>query len=138
MAAQGDSGSGNAAAMLLWEVTFRGKTQAKMALVEMLAKDVMMFMMRARIDGDPRKIAMEVVAWWLHGTCKPCGGLGYERVPGTPTLSERLCKACNGTKKVHLPQTEPHDWLHDRMSRLQAIAGGKVMRKIADDLSDFS
>jgi hypothetical protein len=124
--------------MMLWEVAFKGKTQSKMALVERLTSQLTVFMLRSGMKGDPRKITMEVVAWWLHGTCRPCGGLGLEKEAGTPSLTGRLCKACRGTKKVALPRTEPHDWLHDRMSKLQAIAGGKVMRKIADDLSDFS
>lgn len=127
----------NAAAMLLWEVLFRGKTQSKMALVDVLSRDLFFMMRRAKLDGDPKRITMEVVAWYLHGTCKPCGGLGMEKTPGAPSLSGRLCKACHGTKRVPLPRTEAHDWLHDRMSKLSAIAGGRVMRKIADDLKDF-
>jgi hypothetical protein len=124
-------------AMMLWEVLFRGKTQSKMALVDVLSKDLLMMMRRNKIKGEPRRITMEVVAWYLHGTCKPCGGLGMEKMPNAPALSGRLCKACHGTKRVPLPRSEGHDWLVDRMGKLSAIAGGKVMRKIADDLADF-
>lgn len=127
----------NGTAMLLWEVLFRGKTQSKLALVEVLSRDLFFVMRRQKLEGDPRRIAMEVVAWYLHGTCKPCGGLGMEKMPGTPALSGRLCKACHGTKRVPLPRTIAHDWLQDRISKLSAIAGGRVMRKIADDLKDF-
>lgn len=138
LGAAGMAGQEQEVAMMLWEVAFKSKTKSKMALVERLTSQLTVFMLRAGMKGDPRKITMEVVAWWLYGTCMPCGGLGYEKAPGTPSLTDRLCKACRGHKKVKLPRTEPHDWLHDRMSRLQAIAGGRVMRKIADDLSDFS
>ena len=80
---------------------------------------------------------MEVVAWYLYGTCKPCGGLGLEKVAGAPTLSGRLCKACHGTKRVPLPRSEAHDWLSEHMAKLSGIAGSRVMRKIADDLKDL-
>jgi len=126
------------AAMILWEVNFKGKAQAKMELVDILSKQLAFHMLRNRSQGDSRKIAIEVVSWWLYGTCKPCGGLGYEQISGAPTLSARVCKSCRGTKKVPLPRTPAHDWLHDRLSLLQSIAGGRVMRKISAGLSDFS
>lgn len=36
-----------------------------------------------------------VLAWFRDGTCKHCGGLGYEKVPGVPALSGNACKHCD-------------------------------------------
>ena len=134
IAAAGMAAQDNATAMMLWEITFRGRTQAKLALVEVLAQDLTVYMLRSRLKGDPRRIAMEVLAWWLHGTCQPCGGRGLQTILGTPVLSDDLCTHCYGSGKLPLPTPEPYRWLHDRMSKLSAIAAGKVMQKLALDM----
>jgi hypothetical protein len=100
----------------------------------MLEQKLAWTMLRNRWKGDPRRIAQEVVAWSLHGICQPCGGRGFELVAGTPALSGRLCKHCGGTKKIALPRTDSHDWLHDYMGRLLSQAAGQVMRRLASDM----
>ena len=134
LAAAGMAGQASPEALMLWEVTFKGKTSSKLALVAILEKKLAWTMLHNRWKGDPRRIAQEVVAWSLHGSCQPCGGRGFELVMGTPSLSDRLCKHCNGTKKVALPRTDPHDWLHDYMDRLISQAAGQVMRRLATDM----
>jgi len=121
-------------AIMLWEVTFNGKTSAKLACIEMLEKKLVGQMLRNRWKGDARRITQEVFAWHMHGTCQPCAGRGYEMVPGTPHLSDRLCKSCNGTRKVKLPRSDSHEWLNRYIEYLIASAGGKVMQKLASDM----
>ena len=134
IAAAGMTAQQNETAMLLWEVTFRGKTSAKLALVDRLERDLTMHMLKTGRVGKPRLVVLEVIAWWLHGTCQSCGGKGYETILGTPALSDRLCKHCGGTGKVPLPSGEAYTWLIDRLQRFTALAGGHLMRKRAPDL----
>ena len=121
-------------AIMLWEVTFQGKTSAKLACVEMLAKKLAAQMIKNRWKGNPTRIAAEVFAWHMHGTCQPCGGRGYQLILGTPALSGKLCTHCNGSGKVHLPREDAHSWLRDYMEKLIAQAGGKVMQKLSLDM----
>jgi len=121
-------------AMMLWEVTFQGKTSAKLACIEMLEKKLVGQMLRARWKGDARRIAMEVFAWHMHGTCQPCGGRGFKLILGTPHLSDELCTHCDGSGRVRLPNSDAHHWLKEYMGDLIARAGGKVMRKLANDM----
>jgi hypothetical protein len=120
-------------AILLWEVAFRGRTSAKLKLVDMLERKVTLHMLRHQLDGAPRKVAKEIVAWQLHGTCQPCGGRGYEVVPDTPMLSDALCTHCQGTRKVPLPKTDAHTWLAAYVDKLTSIAGQAAMRKLHAD-----
>ena len=86
LTAAGWAGQASPEALMLWEVTFKGKTSSKLALVEMLEKKLASEMIRQRWKGNPRLIAQEVFAWSLNGVCKPCNGRGYELVVGTPSL----------------------------------------------------
>ena len=55
---------------------------------------------------QPKAVAMAVVAHFLDDVCKSCNKLGKERIPGTPMLSNRSCKACKGTGSPMLPYGE--------------------------------
>ena len=134
LGATGMTAQASPEAILLWEVTFKGKTSAKLALIELLQKRLAVEMLKNRWKGDPRKITTEVIAWLLHGTCQPCGGRAYELINGAPTLSDRICRHCNGTGKVKLPRGDAYSWLHDHIQLLIAQAAGKVMKKLATDM----
>ena len=134
IAAAGMAAQEHEAALMLWDVTVRGKTSAKLALVHLLEGKLTDHMIRHRIKGDPRRIAMEVTAWHLHGVCNPCSGRGYEVASGTPSLTGRACPVCNGSGKVHISREPAYLWLMDYMNKLVSIAGGQVMRKRANDV----
>jgi hypothetical protein len=121
-------------ALMLWEVAFRGKTSAKLKLVEMLEMRLTEYMNRARIKSNPRRVTKEVLAWHLHGVCRPCNGLGWEVVEGSPSLSSVVCPHCNGTAKVELPRGDEYSWLADHIAKLQAYAAGQIMSKLAKDM----
>jgi hypothetical protein len=121
-------------AIMLWEVTFQGKTSAKIACVEMLEMKLFSEMTKRGWKGKPRKIAEEMLSWALYGVCQPCGGRGLKTVLGTPMLSDEICEHCNGTGKLEIPRTPMHTWLHEYMGRLTSQAGGQVMRKLAIDM----
>ena len=134
LTAAGWTGQEHGEAMALWAVAFRGKTSAKLALVDLLSKSLTNYMLANSIHGSPKHIAMEVVAWVLHGRCEPCSGRGYEVHPDTPMLSDTLCPVCCGTGKVHFPQTDAHLWLKQRVEKMTAIAASSVMAKLASDM----
>lgn len=134
LTAAGWSAQEHGEAMALWDVAFRGKTSAKLALVDLLVRPLTRYMLQNDIHGNPRHIVMEVVAWVLHGRCEPCSGRGYEVIPGTPTLSDVLCRCCCGTGKVDFPQTDSHLWLRQRIEKMTAIAASSVMTRLAKDM----
>lgn len=134
LAAAGMAAQSHETALMLWEVVFRGKTSAKLKVVEMLEKRLIGFMFRAQIDGNPRKITTEVLAWHLHGVCQPCGGRGLSVIKDTPILSDDLCKYCGGTGKIPLPRGESYSFLAAEISKLEALAGGHIMSKLAGDM----
>ena len=55
--------------------------------------------------GEPHKLALAVVAYWLDSKCQACEGRGHERIAGTPSLG-RKCKVCRGTGKRKEPMGE--------------------------------
>lgn len=133
LAAAGMAARTSPAALALWTATLSGRTGAKKAVVEILASKLAGQMAKARWKGDPRRIASEVVAWYLHGVCKPCSGRGYETIPGTPALSERLCQCCGGTGRIRLPDSDAYAWLSRNMDGLISSAGGKVLQKLVQE-----
>jgi hypothetical protein len=44
-----------------------------------------------------------VLNYWLDDSCHTCNGLGFERVPGAPSLSDRVCQSCHGTGRCQVP-----------------------------------
>lgn len=55
-----------------------------------------------------KHIADKVMKYWLVDTCALCSGLKYEVDPGSPYLSNRVCKRCRGTGKRPLPHSREH------------------------------
>lgn len=65
-----------------------------------------------------RDLARSVFAWYRHGTCQPCGGIGYTRIKDTPSLGSR-CHYCDGTGRLIFVKMFQHrhrelaEWLQD-------------------------
>ncbi len=118
------------AAMLLWGVCYGGKTGEKLALVEVLSVKLTAYMLRERIKGDPRRISMEVLAYYLLATCQHCQGTGYQIIPGTITRYDDPCPQCQGTGKPQAPAHPGFAWLLHQVEMLISKAAGKVMDKI--------
>ena len=51
----------------------------------------------------PERVAVTVIAWWLHKICRACRGRKYETIAGSPSLSAKPCKCCRGTGETPLP-----------------------------------
>ena len=128
--AAGMAAQEHADALLLWSVVYGGKTSQKMRLVDGLAYKLTDYMVRNRLKGNPRHIAMEVIAYYLHAKCHACDGVGYQLIPHSIVRSDDPCPECQGTGKPPEPQNDAWRWLHDRVSELLSIAAGKTMEKI--------
>lgn len=82
-------------------------------------------------------MAKAVLAWYRHGTCQPCGGHGYELIPGVPSLGANECKHCNGSGRLVFDRYFRSDWLElaqwlsSQIERTQAAAGTLAMKMIA-------
>lgn len=85
-------------------------------------------------------MAKAVLAWHRDGVCKPCGGHGYEIVPGTRTVGDTECRACRGSRKmpfdIHFTASEVPiaRWLLANLEREQEKAGPAAMAALAPRL----
>lgn len=83
-----------------------------------------------------RDVAIAVLAWHRHGTCKPCGGRGFLLMPGTPVNGEQ-CPHCKGTGKIdfdsHFPQAVRRlaQWASTQIEYSISNAEIEAMRRIA-------
>lgn len=88
----------------------------------------------ARVEAED--MARAVLAWHRDSRCKPCGGLGLLKMPGTPHLSGNACSHCRGTGRIPfdnqfaMDRLELARWLASEIEREQAIAGREAMRKL--------
>jgi hypothetical protein len=91
-------------------------------------------------------LACSVLAFHRNGTCRTCGGHGFELILGTPAHSERHCKACNGAGKLPLEKivssngqkpelAEMARWLLSEMEREAGRAAPEAMRALNERLS---
>jgi|GEM_PF-1273792 len=83
--------------------------------------------------------------WHRDSACPVCGGHGYELIPGTPTLGDRVCKPCQGLGKVSLEDAIDPDndspgrrdlarWMVAEMEKASSVAGAAAMKALAPKL----
>lgn len=86
-------------------------------------------------------LARAVLAWHRDSRCKPCGGLGLLKLPGTPHLSGNACTHCRGSGRIPFDSQFPLDmlelarWMASEVDREQAIAGREAMRRLSGDVT---
>ena len=56
--------------------------------------------------GECAMLVLKVLVHWLDDTCHFCGGRGFDTIRGTPKLSAKRCKACNGSGKRKTPDRQ--------------------------------
>jgi hypothetical protein len=86
-------------------------------------------------------IARSCLAWFRNGTCKACGGHGYDLIPGVPSLSSHECPTCAGTGKIRLADAFPRPdnlelarWLTDEIERETGRAAPRAMALLAEKM----
>lgn len=130
LTASGMAAHDNEAALLLWGIAYQGKTGDIHRLVELMTGPMGGRMARFNIRGNTGDAVRACIAWWLSH-CPACNGTGHEIIPHTITRSDDPCGTCQGTGKLPMPNDEAFRWLASELDRLQSIAGGKVMQKLA-------
>lgn len=141
--AVGFAGKYNPLAMALLRL-FVGDDRAAHDIVPMLAQKLAG---KAYRQGEKlpkttaEDMARAVLAWHRDGVCKPCSGLGYTRIEGSPSLSEHACPSCRGTKKrAFEPEFKPTHvglarWLLAELEREHAVAGIEARKRLAPTLA---
>lgn len=132
LAALGEEREQVTLALLLWDVTYKGRSEHQKQLADLLGARLNRQMDRSRrLKGDAWKIAKEMLAWHLHGICTTCDGRGYEQIKDTPSLSSNICGVCHGTGKRPYPREAAHVWMAGYIATLTSIAGGEVMKRLS-------
>lgn len=122
------------------ERLFTGDNSAAREIVSIMAalswgKAKSLKVKQTRVQSED--MARMVLAWHRDGTCKPCGGHGYDVVPGTKTISDTECKHCHGTRKIPFEkQFKPEHrilarWLLVHIEKEQSAAGPAAMKALA-------
>ena len=85
-------------------------------------------------------MACACLAWHRNGRCNPCGGHGYDLIPGVPSLSAHECHHCQGTGKVPFEEQFPVEiiplarWMLVEMERESGRAWQAAMKALAPTL----
>jgi hypothetical protein len=91
-------------------------------------------------------MACACLAWHRNGRCDPCGGTGYQLVPGTGkngvggVLSDAACECCKGGGRRELEREFRQEyrplarWLVSEMERAMGQAGPAAMRALTSRL----
>ena len=118
------SGAANAVVAVMAQMLFEQSWTLRVKLTRVEAGDM----------------ARMCLAWHRDGICRPCDGLGWEKIPGTPTLSHHECKVCHGTRKIpfenqFVDRLVPlARWLLVEMEVASGRAGQAAMRALAPTL----
>jgi hypothetical protein len=97
-------------------------------MVEMLVSHLAA---RRRWDCKPhhhRKIAKDALDFVLHPTCPHCEGRGYEVVPGSGRLSDRVCHSCGGAGRRPVSTRRLAEVISELESSEDIITRGVVRR----------
>jgi hypothetical protein len=85
-------------------------------------------------------LSRAVLGWYRHGTCQPCGGTGFQMIPGTPMQGDE-CPHCKGTGRLLFDRQFPGEalelarWLSGEIDRAQVAAGRAAMAMLAPTLT---
>lgn len=119
---------------------FTGDNTAAKSVIDVLADKLLgQFSGKLNAAGS-RRVAAAVLEWNRNSVCPVCHGSAYEVVPGTPSLSDKECKACRGTgkklfqKQFHKSDLTYADWAQVQIEIAQSRAGQEAMKAIAPSL----
>lgn len=88
------------------------------------------------LEKNPVTVGSKALKYWLTDTCKKCEGLRYEVDPGSPYLSNRICKACKGLGKCPYPSNkEDKELIKALVEKADAVVE-QLQKTIAGKLYD--
>ena len=132
LAAAGMAGHKHDLAVQLWALGHSPTRQLVHRIADKLARRLDDYMQHKKLRGRPRLISKQVLHWHVDNVCQECSGLGYERIGGTPHLSDVPCKACHGSGRTTL-NTENNQaalWLADEIKALSSSAETAIRKRI--------
>lgn len=119
----GDNNAGHEVVLMLAEMGWKQARRLDIKCTRMLAE----------------QLAKACLAWHRNGNCKPCGGHGVAKIPGTNVLGTSTCGVCRGSgrilfeKNVHPAEVRPlAAWMVSEIERAQAKAGPAALRALAE------
>lgn len=123
---------------------FLGDNGAADEIVRMLADEAWRYARRLGVRmarAQSEDLARACLAWHRDGKCKPCGGHGVLKIPGTTSLGTNSCGACKGIGTVPFEKDiQPAEfravgaWLVSEMQRASGKAGPEAMKALAPKL----
>ena len=138
-------------ALRVWRIRATGTMQGAHALAEDLGALMRSQSMRKRggylrtgvglTFGQAKGVAMTVLKWWQHPTCRVCGGHGHPKMLNAPVLDTNVeCPACHGTGKVPLTIRQEYGdgarWVISEMESLSAMVWDDMARRLKQQM-DF-
>lgn len=123
---------------------FSGDNHASGQILDLL--ESMLVGKAFRMGRDVDRAAASVMArlaldWFRDSVCKPCGGHGYLRMDGSPTLSDKACGDCSGKGRREFEVLFPPErvdlarWAIAELEREAASAGPAAMAALAPRLT---
>ncbi len=116
-----------------------GKTEAVIVILSDMAFRRARTLKVRLSDVELTDLSKAVLGWYRHGICQPCGGTGYQLIPGTPALGDE-CHHCRGAGRLsfdsqfHAEVRELARWLSGEIDRSQVAAGRAAMMMLAPRL----
>ena len=134
IAAAGMAGVHHGVALHLWAFMHQPSSTHAHQLATLLTARLQTYMLVKKIKATEHAgtIARQVLAWWSVGVCKACDGTGYERIQGTPHLSDVACVECHGAGRVPLRtmHDESAQWLASEINAIAASAEAAIHQKL--------
>lgn len=81
-------------------------------------------------------MARLILDWYRDPLCKTCGGHGYERISGTPTLGDKECNTCSGVGRRRFEamfapnRVALAKWGANKLEQEMSRAGPEAMRTL--------
>lgn len=129
-------GAGQPLGVALWRCKYSGALRELPTIIDTL-NGMLLGGGHADNETEAEQMVHRVVMHWLDDHCDACDGTGYERIAGTPALSDTQCPECHGQGRLKLlRETEGEKWLRTKIDAIEAQAAGEIMRRLREAL-DF-
>jgi hypothetical protein len=79
---------------------------------------------------EAESVVSLVLIWWFSKICPACNGVKFQVIPGTPTLSAKLCKRCHGTGESQFPSSSDARKLANHIEMCTNAARQSIRRRL--------
>lgn len=126
------------------ERLFTGDNGAAREIVRILSGIIRGKAVAMRLDltrTQTSDMARAILGWFRHPACQKCAGHGFKLIPGTVTIGNLRCHACDATGRVPLEALYRPEWRElvrwtiSKMELEAGLAAPAAMKLIAPKLS---